>query len=78
MHPLSPDLSNLTDDEIYSKKTELSKRIVFAYKMGNADMIQQIQLVIGDYDAEVERRNYKMLEELEKNSKTFKNKIDIS
>jgi hypothetical protein len=32
---------------------------------------------MGDYDMEVQRRNQKMLDDLEKNSKTFKDKIDI-
>jgi hypothetical protein len=49
----------------------------FAYRMGHGDMIGQIQLVMGDYDMEVQRRNQKMLDDLEKNSKTFKDKIDI-
>ena len=77
MHPLTPDLSTLTDDELQTKRSELSNRMVFAYRMGHADMIGQIQLVMGDYEMEVQRRNQKMLEDLEKNSKTFKNKIDI-
>ena len=78
MHPLTPDLSKLTDEELHTKRSELSNRMVFAYRMGHAEMIGQIQLIMGDYEAEVQRRNYKMLEDLEKNSKTFKNKIDIS
>ena len=78
MHPLTPDLSTLTDEELHTKRSELGNRMVFAYRMGQAEMIGQIQLIMGDYEMEVQRRNYKMLEDLEKNSKTFKNKIDIS
>ena len=78
MHPLTPDLSTLTDEELHTKRSELGNRMVFAYRMGHAEMIGQIQLIMGDYDMEVQRRNQKMLEDLEKNSKTFKNKIDIS
>jgi hypothetical protein len=77
MHPLLTDLSGLTDDELHKKRAELSNRLMFAYRMGHADMIGQIQLVMGDYDMEVQRRNQKMLDDLEKNSKTFKDKIDI-
>ena len=78
MHPLTPDLSKLTDDELHTKRSELGNRLVFASRMGHGDMVGQIQLVMGDYEAEVQRRNQKMLDDLEKNSKTFKNKIDIS
>ena len=77
MHPLTPDLSSLSDDELHKKRAELSNRMMFAYRMGHGDMIGQIQLVMGDYDMEVQRRNQKMLDDLEKNSKTFKDKIDI-
>jgi hypothetical protein len=77
MHPLTPDLSGLSDDELHKKRAELSNRMMFAYRMGHGDMIGQIQLVMGDYDMEVQRRNQKMLDDLEKNSKTFKDKIDI-
>ena len=78
MHPLTPDLSTLTDEELHTKRSELGNRLVFASRMAHGDMIGQIQLIMGDYEMEVQRRNQKMLEDLEKNSKTFKNKIDIS
>ena len=78
MHPLTPDLSTLTDEELHTKRSELGNRMVFAYRMGHAEIIGQIQLIMGDYEMEVQRRNQKMLDDLEKNSKTFKNKIDIS
>ena len=77
MHPLTPDLSSLSDDELHKKRAELSSRMQFAYRMGHGDMIGQIQMVMGDYDMEVQRRNQKMLDDLEKNRKTFKDKIDI-
>ena len=77
MHPLLTDLTGLTDDELHKKRAELSNRMMFAYRMGHGDMIGQIQLVMGDYEAELQRRNQKMLDDLEKNSKTFKDKIDI-
>ena len=57
MHPLTPDLSKLTDEELHTKRSELSNRMVFAYRMGHAEMIGQIQLIMGDYDMEVQRRN---------------------
>jgi hypothetical protein len=77
MHPLTPDLSGLSDDDLHKKRAELSSRMQFAYRMGHGDMIGQIQMIMGDYDMEVQRRNQKMLDDLEKNSKTFKDKIDI-
>jgi uncharacterized protein YbjQ (UPF0145 family) len=48
-----------------------------AYRWGNADMVAQLQMLMGDYQAEIQRRNQKALEDMEKNSKNFKNIIDI-
>lgn len=78
MHPLTPDLTGLTDDELHKKRAELSNRLMFSYRMGHSDMINQIQLVIGDYEMEIQKRNQKMLDDLQKNNKNFKDKIDIN
>jgi len=77
MHPLAPDLSGLTDDELHTKRAELTNRMTFAYRMGHGDIIGQIQLLLGDYDMEIQKRNQKMLDDLQKNNKNFKDKIDI-
>jgi len=76
-HPLSPDLTKLTAEELTSKYGELLKRVTVSYRMGNADMVHQLQLLLQDYQAEMDLRNRKALEEMEKNSKNFKNIIDI-
>lgn len=76
-HPLTPDLSKLTIDELGNKISELQKRITYAYKIGQGDMLGQLQLLMQDYQEEMMNRNRKQLEEMEKNSKNFKNIIDI-
>ena len=77
MHPLTPDLSKLSTEELNEKYGELLKRTTFAYRTGNTDMIQQLQMLMGDYQNELAERSRKSLEEMEKNSKNFKNLIDI-
>ena len=69
MHPLTNDLSKLTDDELHSKRAELQNRLSFAYRTGSSDLVGQIMLVIGDYGMEVERRNQKMLEAVQKSGR---------
>ena len=76
-HPLSPDLTKLTSEELTSKSSELIKRISISYRMGHADMVYQLQLLLQDYQTEMNQRNRKALEEMEKSSKNFKNIIDI-
>lgn len=76
-HPLTPDLSKLSLEEVTNKYNDLMKRYNMAFRWGNPDMTQQLQLLIQDYQAELDARHRKQLEDLEKNSKTFKNIIDI-
>jgi hypothetical protein len=69
MHPLTNDLSKLTDDELHSKRAELQNRLSFAYRTGSSDLVSQIMLVIGDYGMEVERRNQKMMDDAQKSGR---------
>jgi len=76
-HPLTPDLTKLPLEELNAKYGDLMKRITLAYRWGNGDMVQQLQLLLQDYQMEIQNRNQKALSEMEKNSKNFKNIIDI-
>ena len=69
MHPLTNDLSKLTDEELHSKRSDLQNKLSFAYRMGHGDIVNQLQLVLGDYAMEVETRNYKMLEQAQKSGR---------
>jgi len=68
-HPLTPDLSGLSDEEVHSKRNDLNTRLNYAYRIGNADMINQISLMLQDYAFEVEQRNAKMMEEARKSGR---------
>jgi hypothetical protein len=76
-HPLAPDLTKLTTDELNKKYSDLLSRITYAYRIGQSDMVAQLQMLMQDYQEEINRRNAKALEDMEKNSKNFKNIIDI-
>ena len=78
MHPLTNDLSKLTDEELHSKRSELQNRLMMSYRMGNADLVMQVQLLLGDYDIELQTRNQKMMDQMSKASKNFGNIINIS
>jgi hypothetical protein len=78
MHPLTPDLTNIPDDELHKKIGELYNRLVFAGRTGNPDLAQQVQLVLDDYNTEVQRRNQKILDDSAKNGKDLTDKIDIT
>lgn len=76
-HPLGPNLKELSTEELNKKYNELLTRYNQAYRFGPHGVVPQLQLLINDYRVEIQARNQKQLEELEKNSKNFKNIIDI-
>lgn len=82
MHPLAPDLTALTDEEVHKKYGELSKRYSQAYRSGPQSILPQIQLLMQDYQAEINRRQQKLIADMEaranKDGKGFKSIIDIS
>jgi hypothetical protein len=76
-HPLTPDLSKVNIEELNKKYGDLLKRITYAYRIGQSQMVGQLQLLMQDYQEEISNRNRQALEDMEKNSKNFKNIIDI-
>jgi hypothetical protein len=76
-HPLTPDLTKMSMEELTNKISELQKRLTYAFRIGQSDMVGQLQLLMQDYNAEMQERNRRQLEEMEKHSKQFKNIIDI-
>lgn len=77
MHPLTPDLTQLTDDEVQKKQAELQRKMMQAYQFGNTDLAMQLQMLLEDYTMEVQRRQAKMMEDLMAKSDKFKGIIDI-
>lgn len=82
MHPLGPELSGLSDDELHKKFSELQKRYTQCWRSGPTSVLPQLQMLMDDYQAEIQRRNAKMMEDMmrkaEQNGKGFKGIIDIS
>lgn len=77
MHPLAPDLTQLSDDELQKKQSELQKKMIQAYQFGSTDLAMQLQMLLEDYTMEVQRRQARMMEELLAKSDKFKGIIDI-
>lgn len=74
-HPLAPDLTKLSDEELHTKHAELVNRLSFAYRMGQGQMVMQMQLLLDDYATEVAKRNQKLLDSSGKN---YSDKINIT
>jgi hypothetical protein len=77
MHPLSPDLTQLTDAELHKKHGELVQRLGQAYRIGPFNIIGQLQMVLDDYNSEIQRRNQKIMDDMMKKGKGMDGIIDI-
>jgi hypothetical protein len=77
MHPLSPDLTALKDDELHKKIADLTSRLTQAYRFGGYEVAGQIHMLLDDYQAEASRRHQRMMEELAAKTDKFDGIIDI-
>jgi hypothetical protein len=77
LHPLAPDLSKLTMDELLEKYNELNKKFMVASRVGSGGIIGQMSLLLEDYRQEIGSRQRKMLDDANSKNKNFKNIIDI-
>ena len=69
-HPLAGDLTELSNEELHDRLTELNKKLMMAYNMGNGPMIHQLTMLVETYRAQIVDRNSK--------GDKFGDKIDIS
>ena len=83
MHPLGQDLSKFSDEELYKKQSELSKRFTQAHRFGPAGIIPQLQILMQDYQEEAQRRQARAMKEMQeklnkgKDDKSLRSIIDI-
>ena len=77
MHPLVPDLSNLSTEELHKKYNELLQKFNQAHRYGPIGAIPQMKMILENYRFEMDVRNRKLMEEMEAKNDKFKGIIDI-
>jgi hypothetical protein len=77
-HPLQGSYVDLSDEELTKKIGDLNGKLSIAWRMGSGSgVVTQMQMLMNGLQEEQGRRNALRLEEMEKNSKNFKNIIEI-
>ena len=76
-HPLLPDLSTMSQDELMTKYNELNTRWIQASRSGSGSVLSQMSMIMESYRSEISRRHAKMLEDASQRNPGFKNIIDI-
>jgi 2-oxo-4-hydroxy-4-carboxy--5-ureidoimidazoline (OHCU) decarboxylase len=77
MHPLVGGLSDLSNEELHKKFSELQTKYNQAFRFGPTSVIPQMQMILENYREEIDKRNRKMTEEMDKKSDKYKGVIDI-
>lgn len=77
MHPLTPDLTALNDEELHKKVSELTTKLTQSYRFANYELAGQIHMMLEDFQAEVNRRQQKALDALTSKTGQFDKIIDI-
>jgi len=77
MHPLLDELSELSNEEVQKKHSDLMQKLNQAYGMGNQMPINQINMIMESYQEELNKRNKKMFDDLAGKDDKWKDLIDI-
>ena len=77
MHPLTPNLKDLTDDELLEKYNTLMKRFMQAQRAGSYAVLGQMNMILDDDRFELQRRQQIALQDAQNRNPNFKNIIDI-
>lgn len=74
-HPFINDLSKKSMDELLETISKLTKQQQFMFKMGKAEMVNQINMALSSYRTEYQKRQAELWD---KKSQNMSKKIDIS
>lgn len=74
-HPLIGDLSNKTLEELTETVSELNKKMIYAGRSNNFNMINQLRMVIASYNSIIAKKQDELWNKNASNS--VKNKIKI-
>ena len=77
MHPLTPNLAEVSDNDLNDRFRDLSNKLSAAYRMGNANMVNQIQMIMEDYQSEIMRRQQKAYQDLVSKGNMFDGIIKV-
>lgn len=72
-HPLIGSLAELKDEELQTKISDLNSKLLQAHRMGNTQLINQVQMVLETY-----RNQYQERQRQQNKDSGQDDKIDIS
>jgi hypothetical protein len=77
MHPLTSSLTDLNDEDLLKKLNELHSRLRTSLGLRNPAYVQQLTMILDDYQSEYNKRMAQQAEKFAQANKKLTDKIDI-
>jgi len=77
-HPLINNIDNLSVEELQTRITDLTKKLNWASRAGNAQLRIQIQMALETFRTKYQEKQQAIYDAARKNGPDFSDKIDIS
>ena len=77
-HPLINNIEDLSNQELQERVTDLTRKLTIAHKMGNAQLVGQIQMALETFQTKLKERQQAEYERQIGKGKDFGDRIDVS
>jgi len=77
-HPLINNIDHLTLEELQTRINELTKKLMYAQRSGNANLRMQVQMALDTFNNKYREKQQAIYDEKMKKSPDWSGKIDIS
>ena len=77
-HPLINNVDDLSNQELQERVTDLTRKLTIAHKMGNAQLVGQIQMALETFQTKLKERQQAEYERQIGKGKDFGDRIDVS
>lgn len=77
-HPLISDISHLTEPELQEKVNDLTRKLGFAYRINNGNLIHQLRMALETYQVKLREKQAEHHKRDDQDTPDFSDRIDIS
>ena len=77
-HPLINDINDLSIDDLQKRITDLNKKLSFAMRIGNAQLVSQIRMALETFNNKYQDRMRELSDKQNRPGSDFSDKINIS
>lgn len=77
-HPLINNVDSLTVEELQDRISDLTRKLAWASRSGNADLVNQIRLALNTFIAKYQQKQQELWNARNRSGTDYSDKIDIS